>query len=523
MARRTLRIFLWTLLAVVLVLGVSLVVLLTIPAPLERWLEGRVLLALREHYGSNVQLQNLHATLIPEFSATADNFVLPDRDDGNLPPLITIKHITVRAALPELLRSPVHISWLKLDGMVINVASKGRRAEARAEAGSPPPPRKLTDRTRLADFVIDKVDADGTQLYILRKDPQREPMNFQLRRLTLRSAGTGQPMTYRAELTNPTPPGFIQTTGRFGPWDFDEPSATRVGGHYVFQHADLSVFNGISGILSSVGDYNGVLENIVVDGTTDVPDFQLDRGGQAVHLTTKFHAIVDGTNGNTYLQPVNAHFLNSDIVTKGDVASKPGDKGKTVRLDVNIQQAYLQDVLALAAKSNPPALTGRLSLTAKLDLPPGADPVLKRILLDGTFGVSDARFRSDRVRSAIAEASKRGQGKPDDDSIVDVPAQFAGDFDLRKTTLSFNRLQFAVPGVAAQMKGSYGLQSQQVNFEGDVKLNARISEAVGGIGHWILLPIDPLFMKHGAGTYLPVTVTGTREHPDVKLELGKIF
>ena len=124
-------------------------------------------------------------------------------------------------------------------------------------------------------------------------------------------------MRFTAELTNPKPPGLIRTTGSFGPWNMDNPSETEVSGHYEFRNADLAVFNGISGILSSVGDYTGALDNIIVDGTTDTPDFKLDSGASAVHLTTKFHAIVDGTNGNTYLQPVDAHFLNSSVTAKG--------------------------------------------------------------------------------------------------------------------------------------------------------------------------------------------------------------
>ncbi|MGC2110035.1 MAG: hypothetical protein WA655_11000 [Candidatus Korobacteraceae bacterium] len=514
--RRKTPIVLWILLAVAVVFVVGVVSLLTVPAPIEVWLQGRVVEALREHYGRDVRLQNLHVTLIPEFGATADNFVLPNRGNGEFPPLITVKHITMRAGLPELLRTPVHISWLRLEGLEIYVPPK-QEPGAGAAAGKP------KQHTRLANFDIDKVDADGAQLYILRRDPRREPLQFELRRLKLRSAGVGQPMTFKAELTNPTPPGLIETTGRFGPWDFDEPSDTRVNGHYTFQHADLSVFNGISGILSSVGDYTGVLRNIVVDGTTDTPDFELDRGGQSVHLTTVFHAVVDGTNGNTYLQPVKAHFLNSDIVTRGEVANPPGVKGKTITLDTDIENARLQDVLTLAAKSEPPAVTGRLTLKAKLQIPPGKDPVLQKMLLDGKFGVTGAHFTHHKVKSAIAELSRRGQGKPEDDSITDVPADFSGDFDLRHATLTFSRLQFVVQGAAAQMRGSYGLHSEAVDFVGDVRLSARISETVQGIGHWVLIPFDPLFMKHGAGTYLPVEITGTRDHPDVRLQLGKIF
>ncbi len=510
------RVLLWTLVGLVLAACVGFIVLLTVPAPIERWMQARILLALRQHYQSDVKLENLHVTLIPAFRATADNFVLPNRGDGEFPPLITVKRVTVYADVFELLRKPVHVDWVKLVGLEIHVPPK-REPGAQGEAAPVKP------RTHLANFVIDQVDADNTQLYVLRKDPKNGPLEFDLRGLTLRSAGVGQPMTFKAQLTNPTPPGLIYTTGRFGPWDLDQPSDTRVNGHYTFQHADLSVFNGISGMLSSVGNYAGVLENIVVDGTTDTPDFKLDSGGESVHLTTQFHAIVDGTNGNTYLQPVKAHFLDSDIVTNGQVAGKPGQKGKTILLNVDIRKARVQDVLALAAKSEPPVLTGGLTLKAYMVLPPGQDRVLQRMLLSGTFRISEARFTTDKIKNTIADVSRRGQGRPDDMTITDVPADFAGDFALAKGNLSFGQLRFVVPGVLAQMKGSYGLHSEQVNFVGDVKLDATVSQTMSGIGRLVLIPIDPLFMKHGAGAYLPVVITGTRQHPEVKVQLGKLF
>ncbi len=503
----------WLVLALVVAGAIGFVFLLTVPAPVESWLQDRILLALREHYQSDVQLQNLRVTLIPMFRATADNFVLPNRGDSGLPPLITVKHVTIKAGCFELLRTPIHVSSVKLDGLQVNTPPKGTSA----------PGKKPKGHTHLANFVIDQMDADGTELYVLRKDPKKEPMRFDIRKLTLHSAGIGQPMKFRAELSNPTPPGLIETTGRFGPLNLDEPSSTKVDGHYTFQHADLSVFNGLSGILSSTGDYDGTLHNIVVDGTTDVPDFQVDRGGRAVHLTTEFHAVVDGTNGNTYLRPVKAHFLKSSVITKGEVASSPGQKGKTIALDIDIDDARVQDVLALASKSEPAMLTGKLELQAKLTLPPDKTPVLHKMLMKGGFGVSDARFSDSKVSGAIAELSRRGQGKPADQSIENVAAEFMGDFQLRRTTLSFGKLQFVVPGAAVQMKGSYGLRSEQLNFVGDVRLHATVSQTMKGAGRWMLVPFDPLFMKHGAGTYLPVSVAGTREHPQIKLNWEKIF
>ena len=60
------------------------------------------------------------------------------------------------------------------------------------------------------------------------------------------------------------------------------------------------------------------------------------------------------------------------------------------------------------------------------------------------------------------------------------------------------------------MNGSYGLHSERVNFVGDVQLEAKVSQTMSGVKHWMLIPFDPLFMKHGAGTYLPV-MSGERD------------
>lgn len=416
------RFLLW-LLVTLMVAGASLFVLVIVfPAPLERWLQDRVVLALRQHYGAEVTLENLQIKVASVIYASADDLVIANPGDPALPPLITVKHLTLRAPLPDLLRSPVHIADVKLEGLEIRVGPKRPAGDGAppkdAGNGTVPKPTQSARaanlpkrRTHLADFVIDKVEADGAKLYILRKDPARAPLLFDLRRLELRSAGAGQPMKFTAELTNPKPPGLIETTGHYGPWDFDDPSATPLGGHYTFQHADLSVFNGISGTLSSVGDYSGVLRNILVDGTTDTPDFKLDHGGETVHLTTAFHAIVDGTNGDTYLQPVKAHFLNSDVVTSGKVTGTPGQKGKTLLLDVDIQHARVQDVLALAAKSEP-AVTGGLRVKAKVELPPGKEPVLQRMQIGGTFQLQNAHFTHDTVNKVIVEMSRRGRGRP---------------------------------------------------------------------------------------------------------------
>ena len=330
-------------------------------------------------------------------------------------------------------------------------------------------------------------------------------------------------MKFQAELTNPKPPGDIHSTGKFGPWKMDDPSATPVGGHYSFDHADLSVFNGISGILSSTGDYTGQLNNIVVDGATDTPDFKLDRGARAVRLTTQFHAIVDGTNGNTYLQPVNASFLKSHVIARGEVAGQKGKKGKTIRLDIDVHDSRIEDMLALATEKGDSLLTGAIMTKAKLVIPRGDQDVLDKMSLAGRFSVKDALFPNPDVQSKLDSLSRRGQGKPDDLEIHNVPAQFDGVFRLQNAHMSFSQLNFHVPGVQVQMTGTYSVHDQDLDFTGDVRLQATLSQTQTGIKHWITVPFDPLFKKNGAGTYLPVHVQGSKDKPKIQLDWKKVL
>jgi hypothetical protein len=94
---------------------------------------------------------------------------------------------------------------------------------------------------------------------------------------------------------------------------------------------------------------------------------------------------------------------------------------------------------------------------------------------------------------------------------------------MRDSTLNFSQLQFNVPGVVAQVKGTYGLNNEALNFSGDVQLQAHVSNTMTGVKRILLKPVDPVFARHNAGTYLPVNVTGAREHPQIKVDVKKVL
>jgi hypothetical protein len=57
-----------------------------------------------------------------------------------------------------------------------------------------------------------------------------------------------------------------------------------------------------------------------------------------------------------------------------------------------------------------------------------------------------------------------------------------------------------------------------VNFHGTLKLVARVSQTVTGWKHWALMPVDPLFAKNGAGTFLKIKIDGPPKQPKFGLD-----
>ena len=70
-----------------------------------------------------------------------------------------------------------------------------------------------------------------------------------------------------------------------------------------------------------------------MQGTTEVPDFALTIGGQAMPLHTDFEATVDGTNGNTVLHPVHARLGQTEFDVSGSIERSALQTHKTILLD----------------------------------------------------------------------------------------------------------------------------------------------------------------------------------------------
>jgi hypothetical protein len=497
-------------------LAACLLVLLCLPIAVTPRIKARLVQALGERFDSDVEVESLAVSILPLPRISGRGLVLRHKRRTDVPPLVTIASFSGEAGLIGLLSRPIRISDIHLDGLEINVPPGGlslngdepeEASEADASGEGTPP------------LVVAHLFSERAVLRILRKTPGKDPRVFEIGQLDMRRVGANAPWPFRADLTNPKPPGRIQTEGTFGPWRAREPSHTPLNATYRFDNADLGVFDGISGRLGSSGAFSGVLERIEVDGTTSVPAFALADVGHALPLDARFHSIVDGTNGNTLLEPVDATLGATKIHASGGVVERDGEHGRTVTLDVVIDAGRLEDILRLAVKAAQPPMTGIISLKTKVLLPPGDRDAIRKIRLDGRFSVESAQFTKAQVQDKVDAFSTKARGVQDD-TPPPVVSNFRGAFTMRDGAIDFSEVTFAMPGARVNVSGRFATRSEALDFRGTIRLDAKLSRLTTGVKSLLLRAVDGLF-RHDDITVVPITITGTADRPKVGLDFGK--
>jgi hypothetical protein len=200
------------------------------------------------------------------------------------------------------------------------------------------------------------------------------------------------------------------------------------------------------------------------------------------------------------------------------------DQGHDIRLTVDVDRGRIEDFLRLASKSPTPVLTGDLGVKASLHIPPGKEPVYQRIIIDGKFTLDDAKFSSDKSQGRIQELSLRGQGHPGEVKNSDpgqVSSQMDGEFHMAGAVINLPEVHYNVPGAAIQLQGHYALEGF-MHFDGTARMQATVSQMVGGWKGFLLKPADRFFKKDGAGTLVPIQIRGAHDAPEFSIDFGRM-
>ena len=482
--------------------------------------KGRITETLTARFNSRVELDSLDVSVLRGLEVSGGGLRIYPPDDvvaaGATQPLIALEHFSFHSGLFGFFVEPMHVRTVQVNGLQISIPPREMRRQAPAQPGK---------RHGKIKIVIDAVICDNSRLIIGTAKPDKDPKDFELKHIELHEVGPNAPWRYDATLTNAIPRGEIHSTGSFGPWQIDSPGDSSVTGHYTFDQADLNTINGIGGILSSVGDFKGQLDRIVVDGTTETPDFSLDTANHPIPLHTRFHAVVDGISGDTILAPVSARLRNSSFITTGTVINIKG-RGHRIELAVDVSQGRVEDFLDLAVKTDPPVMTGAIRTKTKIHIPPGKERVAQKLSFEGNFTLVGIHFNNPTVQDKVDMLSLRAQGEPKKakPGAKDVNSQMRGAFSLNAGVIRFSNLAYTLPGARVNLQGRYSLDGQQFDFDGTVRTKASLSHMVDSRAlSFLLKVVSPLFKTKGGGAEIPVKISGTKSEPKFGLDVMRKF
>ncbi len=509
---RRFRWLIWVSAAMVAIVCIAVVVV-AIKSPFT---QGKVAQSLEETVRAKVSFGKFRMTYFPHPGCVAENVTfMRSGSPENTPPLVTVQRLEIESHYADMIVRPGYVALVKLNGLYVHVPPPGA-------SGSTSPPSE-TSNVRVGEIV-----ADGAVLEVARAD-DTPPLKFEMHSLTVKSYGDKSEWSYSVSMKNAEPPGEIISKGKFGPLNLENLETTPLSGEYKFQQADLSVFNGIAGTLSSTGDFDGKLGEAGVHGALDIPDFQVLRSKHKVHLTSRFNANVNGTNGDVFLKQVETTFLHTSVAASGSVAGKAGQKGKTTSVDVLVNNGRIQDLLTLLAATKHAPMNGATSFKAHVTILPLGRPFLKELEMRGDFGVEQAAFRKPSRQEQVNELSERARGEKKDkdkskdkseaksdppaDDPENVVMDLQGHLEVRDGVARFSELTFNVPRASARMEGTYNLENEQIDFHGTLKTEAKLSQDTTGIKSALLKPLDPLFKRKKAGAVVPVKMSGTYHDP----------
>lgn len=472
----------------------------------ELWLSHRL--------NSDVAIESLSVRLFPAVRVEGTALVLRIKDRPDLAPFVTVRRWVGSGDLTRLLAR--RFSEVRLEGTEIMVPPgrtkdlRGLRMSGGGAGGAEPRPP-----------LVDRLVADVVTISVLPRDADRDPVVWDVRDLEMQQFSLDAAVPFSATVDTPLPADRAHVSGTAGPWPRGEFARLPMTGQFTFD-GDLAAVPGLEGRIAVSGNVLGTLEQLATSGRASSSQIGLKTGAAGrLPMTATFDAAFDGTSGDLHLSRLTTTLAGAAFETAGRVLRKRGVRGRHATLSVKTPaDVDVAELLRLLIDGDRPPVSGRLTLDASLDLPPGEAEVLDRLTADGTFRVVQARFANEAVQAKVDELSRRGQGRPTDTTISRVGSSMQGHVALRARRLSLRAVHFEVPGVEIDAAGGYALASERLDFRGVARLDARMSRTQTGARRALLLPLDPLLSKDGAGTRVVIDISGTRNAPSVDIDVG---
>jgi hypothetical protein len=453
--------------------------------------EGRVSSELGATISAKVRFGTFHRQYFPP-GCVAENVVF--QRSGSNESFIMVPRLEINSNLVGLLRH--HVSVIRAEGAHVRL-SRGELSFSNSSQSK---------------TVVDELTADDALVEIPSRKSDKK---FPVHRFSVRNLGSGGVMDFSADLENPWPRGELRTTGSFGPWNNSQPEQTTVFGNYSLEQADMSVFSGLGGRLSSEGEFRGTFKNLDVRGSTDSPNFELTSTKHSLPLKTRFQAVVDATSGNVVLKDVKARLGKTDINGSGTLSRKPGQH-RVALINLETEKGRIEDVFYLFVRNNSP-LRGNVKFSMKVSLPGGQERFLKRVGLESKFTIQDAQFANPLTQEKVNKLSETPEQHADQNAVA--LAKLVGQVRVEHGVAHFSDLSLQDVGASAKFVGNYDLVDEKIDMHGRLRTRKDLSNGTHGIKAALMKVISQFFKKNPKETEAPVKISGTYHHPAFGLDL----
>lgn len=470
-------------------------------APKWPFTRGNIISDLESFTHGPVEIGNFHSTLFPPGCVAEGvrlhlgQFVVPGS-------VVAVRRLIFRTSYGSLLRKRIELLQAQDASASVQLSNSASHARPGPTA---------------AKAQIERFEVDRASLQVERSRGQA-PLIFQVGQFALLRSDKDSDLPFTLSIRNPEPPGYVTANGSIR-WNREQPSQTTISGRYAFNRADLGAMSGIGGMLSSTGNFQGVVDQIDVHGNVNVPDFEVKKAGHPMPLTVAFTGIVDTKKGTVELKPATARLGQSIVDSSVEIGRATNHSGENTIADLTVNSGRIQDFLYLLLQAPQPPMTGVFSFRGKADLPPGKESFQQKVQLQGNFGIGGGKFTNPKTQQNIENLSEKGEGDPKGmpESVV---SDLRGHVELKEGTFTFSSLSFKAPGGLARLHGTYNLLTKQVDLRGKIFTDAKLSQETTGVKSFLLKIIDPFLKKNKrtGGAVIPVHIIGTYPHPTYKID-----
>jgi len=153
-----------------------------------------------------------------------------------------------------------------------------------------------------------------------------------------------------------------------------------------------------------------------------------------------------------------------------------------------------------------------VTLQSRTEIPPGPEKFLKKIKVQGGFGIAGGTFSDSSTQQDVNKLSAGARGEKDRDEPETVLTDLNGQVSLVSGAARFTDLSFRV-------HGTYNLINHAIDLRGQMRADTKISNTSTGTKALLLKMMEPFFKTKRKGEIVLIKISGTYEHPTFGLDL----